>query len=180
MPNVPEAPTIRDEVTASSKWNEFRDAIRFLMEPPIANLRQNSVQSLANATLVAIQLNAFDVDSDVDGTGGHDTVTNNTRFTARYPGWHWVSGGVGFATNGNNWRAAELAVNGVPVNGSGVQVSAASTTAPTMVPARGGNLVYLDAGHFVEIYGWQNSGGALNTAVSGVQQPSMTIRWVSI
>lgn len=179
MPTVPEAPTIRDAVTSSSEFNGFRDAIRFLMEPPIANLRQSSAQSLANATLVAIQLNAFDVDSDVDGVGGHDTVTNNTRFTARYPGWYAPSGGVGFATNGSNWRAVEFAVNGIAVNGSGVQISSASTTAPTMLPART-PLVYLDTSHFLEIYGWQNTGGALNTAVTTVQQPSMTIRWVSL
>lgn len=177
MPVVPTPPTIYDEVTTSSKWNQFRDAIRFLQSPPLAQLRQTSAQSLTNSTATAIQFQTEDVDTDIDGVGGHDSGLN-TRYTARYPGWYSVSGGIGYNANAAGQRGVEWSINGVLVNGCGALLDATAANS-TRLPGRAIQ-VYLALGDYLEAYGFQSSGGALSTAVTTVEQPCMTVRWVSI
>jgi len=174
---VPTPPTIEMGVSDTSEFNQFRDAIRFVQAPPIAELREVAAQTFTTAVAAAVQFGAFDVDTDVDTIGGHDIVTNNTRYTARYPGWYQVSGVVAFATNGTGDRFAWLMVNGVDANGS-LGFSAGDATAVTETPCHTKH-VYLNVGDYVELIGFQNSGGNLNTAVTTREQPSMSVRWVS-
>lgn len=175
MPVVPTPPTIYDEITPSSKWNQFRDAIRFLQDRPIAQLRQTAAQSLTSGAFTALTFDAEDIDDDVDGVGGHSTSFETSRFTARYPGWYQVGGGPGFSTNGTGIRISYWAVNGATVNGSEVLVPTTSgfshCHAARVIP------VYLAANDFVELYVFQNSGGALNTATAAQEQSSAYIKW---
>lgn len=177
MPVVPTPPTIRDGIVPSSTWNQFRDAINFLQLPPLAQLRQTSVQSLPNNTWTAITFNAEDVDTDVDGTGGHDTVTNNSRFTARYAGWYQLSGAAGFAANGTGLRGARWLVNGIALNAGGTVLPAGSGSF-TVVPAAV-EKVYMNIGDYVELQALQSSGGALDTAIASTVQSTMAVRWTS-
>lgn len=177
MPLVPGPPDFADGVSSSSQMNQVRDAIKFGQSPPVAKLKQTSAQSIANSTSVAITLNAEDVDSDVDGVGGHDNVTNNTRYTARYAGWYWIGGGIGYASNATGVRIVEWWINGILVDGSGVCLSAVSGVS-SRVPARA-MLIFLAIGDYVECMAFQTSGGALNTAVSSAEMPSMNLHWTS-
>lgn len=173
MTAVPTAPTFSDGVTSSTQWNQVRDAIDFLQQPPIAQLRQTSVQSLPSSTATAI---TFDTEN-VDSTSGHSTSSNTSRWQADYPGWYWIDGGVGYASNATGVRTAEWAINGFLVAGCGVLL-AANSTGSARIPGRG-MLIYLANGDYVETLAFQNSGGALNTAVSTQEQPSMGLKWVS-
>jgi hypothetical protein len=176
---VPDTHTFTDGIATSSEANTYiRDPLNFLLSPPIAELRQDAAQTFTTAVATAVQFGAFDVDTDVDGVGGHDIATNNTRYTARYSGWYQVAGVVSFAVNGTGDRFAWLMVNGADVNGS-LGFTAADATAVTEVACHTKH-VFLNVGDYVELIGFQSSGGNLNTAVTTREQPSMSVRWVSL
>lgn len=174
MTAVPTAPTFVDGLTSASQWNQVRDSINFALNPPIAKLRQATAQSIPNNTFTTLTFDAEDLDS-VDG---HDLVTNNSRYTAVYPGWHMISGGCTFAANATGRRLVRPQVNGTAVSGSlaGMPGNASiiGLTTRTMP-------VYLNVGDYVEMGVYQDSGAALNTFVTNTEyQPSMAVQWVSI
>lgn len=176
MPAVPTPPTIRDGVTPSSTWNQFRDAINFLLGPPIASLRQTAAQTLTTGVLTAVTFDVEDVDTDVAGLGGHSTSSNTSRWVAQYPGWYVVAAGVSWASNSTGQRVIDLLVNGTGANGSRIWVDATAGGSPTMLASRTVKL-YLTAGDFVEVEAYQNSGGNLNTWVSNALEQSMMNVW---
>lgn len=177
MPSVPVAPTISPAVSSTTQLNTMRDAINYLNLPPLAELRQSGAQSVPNNTWTAITFDVEDWDSDVDGTGGHSTSSNTSRYTARYPGWYFVSGGVGFAVNTTGQRGCRWSVNGVTQT-AGASLWTASSAFESCIPARG-KYLYLAISDYVELYGYQSSGGALNTDVGTGTGCNMAIRWVS-
>jgi hypothetical protein len=177
---VPTPPTFENGVSDTTELNLVRDSIRFLLEPPRAQLRQTTLQTLTTAVAAAIQFQTEDFDSDVDGVGGHDNAVNNSRYIARYPGRYLFSGGgVGFAANATGRRATWWKVNGADVSGSAV-VGTATATLECAVAARGIS-VYLNVGDYVELVGYQESGGNLNTTVAaGIYHSSVTALWIGL
>lgn len=178
MAALPTLPTFTDGPSSSSQMTQLRDAINFTMRPPVAMLRQTSAQTLSTGTSTAIQFNAEDVDDDVDGVGGHDNVTNNTRYTARYPGIYLVSGGVTFAANATGFRLLWFRVNGIDINGSLVELNAVTGGAVAGMATRTIEQ-YLASGDYVELIAHQTSGGNLNTSVGTFEQPHMALAWKS-
>lgn len=154
-------------------WNaQVRDAVSFLLNPPHCVMYQSVVQSLANNTAVPI---TFDVNT-VDSYTGHSVVTNTSRYTAQVAGWYAVSGVVTFTPNAVGDRKTTIAVNGVAINGSPSAVlNSGAATAP-LVPTTAFE-VFLNLGDYVELLGFQNSGGALNTFAAAPSFCSLTIRW---
>lgn len=178
MATVPTVPEFTSGVLTSTQLNQLSDAVSYALMPPLAKLKQTSVQTLTTSVWTSIALDTEDADTDIDGTGGHDNVTNNSRYTARYPGWYQASGGVAFAGNTTGRRGVRFAVNGSLVDASGTVIIATSPSAVTM-PASADH-IYLNAGDYLEIQGLQESGGNLNTAASASEsRPRMTVRWVS-
>ena len=162
-------------VATSSEANTYiRDPIAFLLNRPIANLRQTVVQSIANAAGVAITFDA----EDFDTANGHDNVTNNSRYTAVYAGRYLLGGGVSYAANATGVRGAYWYVNGSTVAGTEVIIPASGGGIVTSVPARS-VLTFLNVGDYVELIAYQTSGGALNTGVTGGGQSSASVEWVS-
>ena len=139
---------------------------------PYCFATQGSAQSLANNTLTASTLDAESEDS----LSIHDTVTLNTRFViGRKLGVWLVTGLVTYATNATGTRRAVIQLNGSDVNGahSIVPPGAALGTAQAtgMVRATAST-------DYVELAGLQNSGGALNTTVSGSYRSSLALTWI--
>jgi hypothetical protein len=89
-----------------------------------------------------------------------------------------VSGSVAWTANTSGIRAARLAVNGTAVDGSQAQVPAAATS-PSICVHVAGQLVYLAVGDYVEIQGFQSSGGGLLTDVGGANSSRLTVMWAS-
>lgn len=142
---------------------------------PYAHLRQTSAQSIPHAAFTAIQFNAEDSDS----AGGHDNVTNNTRYTSQRTGRYQISGAIGWVNSATGFRATQWWKNGAVVTGS--QLSFVPITgAETQVSART-MIVQLNSGDFIELRGYQESGGgALNTSVLGDTQSSMSVEFVGV
>lgn len=171
-------PTVRtwtssEIVTAANMITYINGPISWLLAPAILYVRQTGAQTLTTAVAAAVTFGAEDVDS----TGMHSTVTNTSRATAVYPGYYWGGNGVGYAANATGVRACEWWINGAIINGGGV-ILAAFATVTARIPGRG-IIFYLNVGDYVETYAFQNSGGNLNTAVTGTEQSSMSLHWVS-
>lgn len=175
MATVPVTRTwVAGEVVLASHFNSnIRDVFNFLLAPPIFRGRQTSAQSIANATSVAITLDTEDVDS----AGGHSTVTNTSRYTFQYPGWCQHSGGIGYSTDATGIRAADWAKNGSFNNGGGALALGISGN-PTRMPART-DFTFFNVNDYLELFAFQNRGSALLSAVSGVDQSSVAIKWES-
>lgn len=178
MAVVPTPPTFVDGVLTTTELNQLGDALRFTQNPPRAELRQTSVQSIPNSSSTSVTFDVEDLDSNVGGISQHDTSSNTSRFTAAYPGRYKFSGAVAFAANASGVRITQWAVNGAVQNGSDTEITPVSG-AVTVVPART-RTFQLEVGDYVELRAFQNSGGALNTGVTTSNQSGMSALWVSI
>lgn len=156
----------------AATMNTIGNGGTFLTNPPVADLYQNTVQSVPNATNAAV---LFDSTTQ-DTYGGHSNVTNTSRYTAQVAGTYWVSGIAVFAINGTGFRAASLAKNGVNNTVTGCFATAATQTGYYTTALICG-FVQLAAGDYVELVTYQTSGGALNTAVGSGQCSSMKVWW---
>lgn len=149
----------------------------FALNVPIATLYQNTTQSLTTSTNTAISLDG----ESLDTYGGHSTSTNNSRYTAQVPGYYLVYGVIVFAANATGWRACTIAKNGstsaVP-GAFGIYQATSSSLALSAAPALG--IIQMNGTtDYVEIYGDQNTGGNLSTAVAAtIQQSCMSVWWM--
>lgn len=96
----------------------------------------------------------------------HSNVTNNSRLTAPVTGKYEVFGGLAFFPNTTGDRYLNFRLNGAAILAYFVQASAKSGGIGTNVG--GYYQVALSAGDYVEMRGFQNSGGAL-TVTMGAQ-----------
>jgi hypothetical protein len=130
----------------------------FMGTPPQARLHQAVSQSLANNTFSAITFDS----TDIDTYSGHSNVTNNTRYTFQYSGTYLLLGGVSWAASTTGFRQVLFRGNGTA---SYKKIQAApspsfETALQTAVTEP------FNAGDYVELMCWQNSGGSLSTVVA--------------
>lgn len=141
---------------------------------PKANLRQTVTQSIPNNAFTTMTFDA----EDFDNLSGHDTVTNNSRYTVP-TGWggkYILGGGACFEINATGARGCAWAKNGALINGSQMMIPSSGSLLTTLIPARSLE-VQLAAGDYIELQVYQNSGAALNSAVSASAQSNFTIRY---
>jgi hypothetical protein len=162
-----------DLITAADYNNGPAASNTFLTTVPIFMGYSSAGQTLTNNVAAAIALDAELVDSD----NGHSLVTNNSRYTAQVTGWYAVSGVVSFAANATNVRLSCIRTNGSVFPGAVAEWPAASagvTCVPTNV-----TLVPLAVNDYVELVGFQNSGGSLALASGTQTSTGMSVWWVS-
>lgn len=161
-------------LTAAQLNTNVRDAGNFWLARPLCLLRQTSIQSIANNAFTDILFDTEDIDRD----GGHSTVTNTARYTSTTPGYLAFSGGVGFASNATGRRGTQWAFNAATLAAS----QDIRTTLPSnsmAVAARTVSVPVNGTTDFVTLQGFQDSGGALNSNVTGSAQASMFVLWIS-
>lgn len=124
---------------------ELRDVVRFLNNPPIARLTSEAgSQTIPNGG-VFTSIN-FPTET-VDSYGGHDPVTNNTRYTCQRAGLYFVSGlaslaeGNGGGVN-NGYRAVRLLQT---FQTGGTQTYAGWTCLPQASTGTTGTAIYATA-----------------------------------
>ncbi len=177
MSAVPDSHDFADGIAPSSEMNAYvRDPIRFLFKPPMAELRQIVAQTLTTGVAAALTFTVSDVDQDYLGGTGHSNSVNTSRYTANFPGWYQVSGQASYVANAVGRRAAIWVVNGTSVS-SGQLIGPATAASDIEFGSRV-KFVYLNVGDYVELFGFQESGGNLNTIV-GTLGSGASIRWVS-
>lgn len=165
--------TVGEFETAAYYNSNVRDTGNYLLNVPGAFLTQSATQSVPNSTWTAL---AFD-QSVFDSYGGHSNATNNTRYTAIVAGWYIVFGCVSFAGNATGNRGCSVAKNGTRIQGAagfGPTITVGNSPTNPSPPC----IVFMNVGDYVEIDGYQVSGGALATNSSADLDSSMTVVWV--
>jgi len=161
------------EIEVASYFNSLRDALLFLLNPPMASVFQNTIQSIPSATWTDLTMDSTVVDS----YGAHSNVTNNARITAVVSGWYWPAGGSSLVANATGARGAKFAKNGTSVQGTAGLFGNAGSAIPS-APAAISLPVFLNAGDYVTIQTYQTSGGALNTQLGGDDNPAFALFWM--
>jgi hypothetical protein len=154
-------------------WSDVADAIR----PPITRLVQQAVQSLANATNAAITFGAGS--EEIDTHSFHDTAVNTSRITPTKPGRYRAVGTVNVASSG----AVTILTAFIGKNGLAVQPFARSKpgTAATTTAAAVSAIVEMNGTtDYVELWGNQTSGGALNTQASGGVNSVLELEYLGV
>lgn len=139
---------------------------------PLFYARQTVTQSLTDSTYGAITYTTEDIDTD----SGHDTGSNTSRYTCQTAGKYLFVGRVIFGANATGIRGSAFALNGTRINGSGSLGPSAGaafgTTSTTFT------IVALSVSDYVELQGYQSSGGSLSTLSSSEFQSSMFGMWL--
>ncbi len=134
--------------------------VAYLLNPPTFVGTASTVQLIPNTNWSSIAIDT----TQYDNYGGHSNVTNNSRYVCQVPGWYSVCGIAVWNTNGTGARASRTTVNGSPIAGATsftAALSANNVGVPT--PVRD---VFLNVNDYVEVQGWQSSGGNLNTGIN--------------
>jgi hypothetical protein len=163
-----------DITTAAMMNANVRDAVNFLSAPPLFIALQQTAQSIPNAFGGGTPLTFGDPGGIVvDSYNGHSTSTNPTRYVAQVAGWYLVEGRSGWAPSATGLRIAGTSVNGaVQKYGTSAPVGGSNWLASVS------DILYLNVGDYVELLGYQTSGGALNTNSGAAYQSSLMVLWV--
>lgn len=135
--------------------------LNLIADPPLLVAQQIVVQTLANITWAAITMTGETIDS----LNGHSTSTNPSRYTPSTAGYYEVEGQVAFAASTAGDRGAQIRKNGATIDGAhyGAQRAMAGVGSFSGI-ARCGAVVFLNGTtDYIELYGYQDSGGNLNT-----------------
>ena len=146
--------------------------VGFALNPPSFVGYQNASQTLATTSWTSLSLDT----TTFDNYSGHSNITNNSRYTAQVAGWYTCNGVYAPAAGSTSgFRAGRLAVNGTPVLG-GASYSGAPTTAECSVvtPTKD---VFLNVGDYVEMQGWQSTGGNYGTAINSDLRSGLWVRF---
>lgn len=159
--------TAGQELTAA-ELNNMKDVSDFWALTPRCSCYQGSAQTLSTATGTAINMDTeiYDIVQSGD-TASHDTSTNNTRLYCRTAGKYEVAGQVQFNSNATGVRVAMIRLNAAGSYSGGTALvqntqgalSGGSTSA-ACIPTE----VELAVGDYIELFGYQTSGGNLALA----------------
>ena len=122
---------------------------------------RGSNQSIADSTFEYMILGAEQFDTN----GMHSNATDNSRIAAITDGIYLAIGQVTFVANATGTRKGIIRKNaaGAPGSGTAWGVTVADASPASQVTSlQVVSLVPLGAGDYVELFVWQDSGGALN------------------
>ena len=166
---------VAGEVVTAAYFNaNVRDAGNFFLSVPTLEARQTVAQSIANSATSALSMDTEDFDND----NMHSTVTNSSRATPVTAARYQVSGATSYVSNATGSRHAEIWKNGAALNGGGASMQTDSAGVSTRQPTRTLTLPMNGTTDYVEIVAFQTSGVGLNTDVTGITQPTLSVRWV--
>lgn len=160
-------------LTAAQLNTNVRDAINFIIAPPLAVVRQTVAQSIPNSTFTPYTFDTEDIDRD----GMHSTSSNTGRLTAQTAGWYSLQGSGTFVASGVS--AGEVV--GFQTNGTGDEFGShfAVTNAGFPGQMTVAATSYLNVGDYVQLMGFQGTGGAINSSVGATGAPRFQALWVS-
>jgi hypothetical protein len=144
----------------------------FQLNRPQFSIYQGVSQTFTTATFAAVTFDS----SLVDTYNGHSNSTNNSRYTAQVAGSYLIAGGTGWASNATGGRGGSFYKNGATPIGASTVVGAVSGVL-TIAPLTAA-LVQLNVGDYVELWGYQSSGGNLATVGGGGQFCSYMYGWL--
>lgn len=135
-----------------NSWGQYTTSTR--MRQGTTRTHLSAPQSLTNNVEVAISWNVEDFNTDFF----HNNSTNPTRYTASLQGVYSFGAGLDFAANTAGTRYMYFKVNGA--TNMGLSQAPGNVGQDTWLQLR--DDIQLNAGDYVELLAFQNSGGALN------------------
>lgn len=153
---APKTWSVNEYLTAAGLNLALRDALNYLLNPPMVRVRHSATISAANATYTAHSFNTEDYDTDAI----HSTSVNTSRLTIVTPGVYRLTGAISWAGNATGRRFQTWYKNGAVIDGAALHLPASSASSITCPAAT--VEVALVANDYIELVGWQDSGGALN------------------
>lgn len=183
MGTVPTPPAfVAGQKLTAAQLNSMDDVMAFMLTPPQCSAYQGVSQNLTTGAWAAITLDAevFDIVQAGD-TLSHDNATNNSRIFIRTSGKYEVSGQVQIASSAGGLRAAQ-----VRLNAAGNVASGSLVTQNQQSPVSGGSTSVavgpyvqpFTAGDYIEIFGFQSSGGTVATVI-GQGTTFLRMKWVA-
>jgi hypothetical protein len=170
----PSPPTflVGGALTAAVLNTNIRDGLTFLANPPIAVLFQAVAQSVGNNAWTALTFDS----TNFDTYSGHSNTTNNSRWTCPQAGYYELAGAAAFVANGTGVRGCGYAINGTQASIANNVTTNAGAGAVTCTPMAS-TIQFLNLNDYVQLLGYQVSGGALNTSV-GTFESHFMIKFV--
>jgi hypothetical protein len=153
-------------------------ASRLLAAQPYFHGYQTVTQTLTTAVAAAISLGG----ELVDNSNGHSTVTTNSRFVPPFPGYWECEGMVLFNVSTAGDRQAHVRVNGVQVNGGpfgGVPAMNGAGFLPGCCWIGPTTVLCNGTTDYIELWAVHNTGGPLDTYISGVNASTLKCKWVA-
>lgn len=141
---------------------QIRDPMTFLLNPPAFSAAQTSVQSIANATIVALTWPT----PTLDTYGGWASGTP-TRYTPQVPGYYDIAATYAAAPNGTGNR--DILVNRNGTNIAQCSMPTPSSADDTCIQVTAPLVLFNGTTDYFEIAVVQRSGGALNTVITLTQ-----------
>lgn len=129
-----------------------------------------SNQSLSDSTYISIGFASEDFDTNTL----HSTSVNNSRITIKTTGKYIITGCVGFASNATGKRIVRIIKNGATVLQYAGQDAQSSGNTDISIAV----IASLTATDYVEIQGYQSSGGSLD-AIAGNDRTHFEIHQLS-
>lgn len=167
MPNI----TTNSSPSYALVWDNSTGQVQqtALTSVSMARAYGTGTTSATNGTWTAAAMAAENFDTD----NYHDNATNNSRITIPANGTYLLIGQINFAAS------AAGTVRGAAIRANGVSYRAAYYQPPmgaTYENALQVSLIYeFVAGDYLQICGFQDTGGALNIINSGTQTPTLGI-----
>ncbi|MGY0232749.1 hypothetical protein [Longispora urticae] len=151
-----------DFTIAGSPDRSVKTELDFKNAPPLVLVQQSVAQSVPNATFTGITFTGTDI-KDTDGM--HNPAVNPSRFTAVTAGWYLVQATLSYAANSTGLRIVGFMLNADGVVHYAQQLPTVTTGGSATTLTTSG-MVLLAAGQYVEVVGYQTSGGGLNTGTN--------------
>jgi hypothetical protein len=138
--------------------------------PDGCRVYNSAAQSIPNSTQTNLSFNT----ERYNNGGMHSTISNNSRITAQKAGVYVITGNVEFASNATGMRVVGVILNG------------ATPMAEVRIPAVNGNttilsvstLLHMAINDYVELFVYQDSGGALNVTLLADISPEFAAQWM--
>lgn len=171
MATIPSEDTLAVGGKIQASWanSDIRDAINFLASGmPRVSVSNSTAHSHTSGTALLLTWDTEAYDTDTM----HSTVTNTSRLVATTAGTYTVNARIAFASNATGIRYLDLRKNAAGAVASGTRIAFDANTAvgsSTVTVVNVAIDVVLAAADYLEVFGFQNSGGALSTDVSAGQ-----------
>lgn len=137
------------------------------------SLTKSANQSLSNNTSTAI---TFDGEK-FDTSGFHDNTTNNSRITipSGKAGYYLITGSLKFTSSTTGVRRADLNKNGTLIQ---FYFNQYPNTGSDWTGSSFASIENLAVGDYIELFGQQSSGGALNVVGGGDEATRIQVQYL--
>lgn len=171
MPTIPyvRATHSDGQSWSAAKANTVEAGVNDAHYMPAVRVWHNATQALVTGTQTVLAFNQERIDQAGNAADTmHDNTTNNSRLTCRYAGVYQISANITFSVNATGNRMILFRLNGATEINRVTMISHVNDNASLNL-----SMPYaLAVNDYVEVLGYQTSGGNLNVLASAAGVPT--------